>query len=317
MKVLANDGISESGIEALEKAGFEVITTNVAQEQLVNYINEKNVIVLLVRSATKVRKDIIDNCPSLKIIGRGGVGMDNIDVDYALSKGLKVINTPASSSHSVAELVFAHFYGLARFLHNSNRDMPLEGDTNFNKLKKAYADGIELKGKTLGVIGFGRIGQATAKVGISSGMKVIAYDPFLESATLTLDFFDGQTLDFHIKTISKEEVLQQADFITLHVPAQKEYVIDTKELEMVKDGVIIANAARGGVVNEVALLKAIESGKVAKAALDVFENEPNPEMSLLMNPSLSLTPHTGAATNEAQDRIGLELATQIISLLKG
>ncbi|WP_422104693.1 D-2-hydroxyacid dehydrogenase [Winogradskyella sp.] len=315
MKVLANDGVSQSGIDALEAAGYEVITTNVAQEQLQNYINDKDVTVLLVRSATKVRKDIIDNCPGLKVIGRGGVGMDNIDVDYAREKGLHVINTPAASSHSVAELVFGHFYGLARFLHKSNRDMPLEGDANFKGLKKAFAKGTELKGKTLGVIGFGRIGQATAKIGIGAGMKVVAYDPFMEKAHLELEFFDGQKVNFDIETISKEDVLKQADFLTLHVPAQKDYVIDEKEFSQMKDGVILANAARGGVVNEVALVKAIESGKVARAALDVFEKEPQPEVQLLMNSELSLTPHTGAATNEAQDRIGLELADQIISIL--
>ena len=316
MKVLANDGISQTGKDALEKGGFEVITTTVAQEQLVNYINEKEISVILVRSATTVRKDLIDACPSIKIIGRGGVGMDNIDVDYAKSKGLHVINTPASSSHSVAELVFGHFYGLARFLHNSNRDMPLEGDDNFGKLKKAYAKGSELKGKTLGVLGFGRIGQATAKVALGAGMKVIAFDPFLEKAHLELEFFDGQKVYFDIKTISKEDVLKQSDFITLHVPAQKEYVIGASEFEIMKKGVFIANAARGGVMDEAALVQAIESGKVAGAALDVFENEPKPEIQLLMNSGLSLTPHTGAATNEAQDRIGTELAEQIISILK-
>jgi len=315
MKVLANDGVSQSGIDALEAAGYEVITTKVAQEQLQNYINENEVSALLVRSATKVRKDIIDNCPSLKLIGRGGVGMDNIDVEYAREKGLHVVNTPAASSHSVAELVFGHFYGLARFLHSSNRNMPLEGEKNFKVLKKAYAKGVELKGKTLGVIGFGRIGQATAKIGIGAGMKVIAFDPFIDSADLALDFFDGQQVNFTINTVSKETVLEQADFLTLHVPAQKEYVIDEAEFNSMKDGIFIANAARGGVINEVALVKAIESGKVARAALDVFEKEPEPEVQLLMNPSLSLTPHTGAATNEAQDRIGVELASQIISLL--
>lgn len=315
MKVLANDGISNSGIEALEAAGFNVNTTTVAQEQLIDYINKNEISVLLVRSATKVRKDIIDACSSLKIIGRGGVGMDNIDVEYAREKGLHVINTPAASSHSVAELVFAHLYGLARFLHNANRDMPLEGDTKFKALKKAYAKGTELKGKTLGIIGFGRIGQATAKVAIGAGMKVIAFDPFIEKANLELEFFDGQKLNFDIKTVSKEEVIKKSDFLTLHVPAQKEYVIGKDEFDNMKDGVIIVNAARGGVLDEIALVNAIESGKVARAALDVFEKEPQPEIQLLMNTSLSLTPHTGAATNEAQDRIGVELADQIKSLL--
>ncbi len=315
MKVLANDGIATSGVVALEKAGFEVILKTVAQEQLVNFINENKVDVLLVRSATTVRQDLIDACPSLKIIGRGGVGMDNIDVDYARGKGLKVINTPAASSHSVAELVFAHLFGMVRFLHDSNQNMPLDGDTKFKKLKKSYAKGVELKGKTLGILGFGRIGQATAKVGLGVGMKVVAFDPFIDSANLELDFYDGQTVNFTIDTISKEDVLKQADFISLHVPAQDDYVISTKEFDMMKKGAGIINAARGGVIDEVALVQAIKDGKISNAALDVFEKEPTPEVQLLMNPNISLTPHIGAATNEAQNRIGEELASQIIKIL--
>ncbi|WP_456462149.1 D-2-hydroxyacid dehydrogenase [Lutibacter sp.] len=315
MKVLANDGIAASGVKALEKAGFEVDLTTVAQDQLVDYLNSNEIDVLLVRSATKVRKDIIDNCDSLKIIGRGGVGMDNIDVEYAKQKGIDVINTPAASSHSVAELVFAHLFGLARFLHDANRNMPLDGDSKFKQLKKSYAKGVELRGKTIGIIGFGRIGQATAKVALGLGMKVIAFDPFLDTVNLELDFFDHQTVFFNINTITKEEVLQQADFISLHVPAQNGYVISTKEFELMKDGAFIVNAARGGVIDEVALVKAIEKGKISGAALDVFENEPTPEIQLLMNPSISLTPHIGAATSEAQDRIGTELAQQIIEIL--
>lgn len=316
MKVLANDGIATSGVIALEQAGFKVDLAKVAQEQLADYINKNEISVLLVRSATKVRKDIIDNCPSLKIIGRGGVGMDNIDVEYAREKGLNVINTPAASSHSVAELVFAHLFGMVRFLHESNRNMPLEGDSKFNTLKKSYAKGVELKGKTIGIIGFGRIGQATAKIALGLGMKVVAYDPFIEQVNLEIEFFDHQAVFFQINTISKEEVLKQSDFISLHVPAQKEYVISEKEFKLMKDGVFIVNAARGGVINEIELIKAIESGKVSKAALDVFEKEPTPEIQLLMNPNLSLTPHIGAATGEAQNRIGTELAEQIIEILK-
>lgn len=315
MKVLANDGIATSGVIALEKAGFEVILKTVAQEQLPDYINENEVDVLLVRSATKVRKDIIDGCKSLKIIGRGGVGMDNIDVDYARSKGIKVINTPAASSHSVAELVFAHLFGIVRFLHDSNQNMPLEGDSKFKELKKAYAKGIELKGKTLGILGFGRIGQATAKIGLGIGMRVVAFDPFIDSAHLELEFFDGQCVNFTIDTISKEDVLKQADFISLHVPAQEEYVISTKEFEIMKPGAGIVNAARGGVIDEKALIEAIDKGVISNAALDVFENEPQPEIQLLMNRNISLTPHIGAATQEAQNRIGEELAMQIIEIL--
>ena len=316
MKILANDGISQSGIDDLTAAGFEVLTTTVAQEQLENFINTENIVALLVRSATTVRQDIIDACPGLKIIGRGGVGMDNIDVSYAREKGLSVINTPAASSESVAELVFAHLFSGVRFLYDSNRNMPLDGEKKFKNLKKAYAKGTELRGKTLGVIGFGRIGQATAKMALGLGMKVIAFDPFMEKTTISLAFFDGQTIDFEIKTVSKETVLKESDFITLHVPAQKKFVIGEAELNMMKEGAALINAARGGVVNEVALVAALDSNKLSFAGLDTFENEPTPAVQILMNSKISLTPHIGAATNQAQDRIGSELATQIISILK-
>ena len=316
MKVLANDGLAQSGVTALENAGFEVLLNTVAQDQLESYINENNIDVILVRSATTVRQELIDACPSLKIIGRGGVGMDNIDVEYAREKGLSVINTPAASSESVAELVFAHLFSGVRFLYDSNRTMPLEGESKFKNLKKAYAKGTELRGKTLGVIGFGRIGQATAKMALGLGMKVIAFDPFLEKTTLSLSFHDGQTVDFEIKTVSKETVLKESDFITLHVPAQKDFVIGEAEFELMKDGSALINAARGGVVNEVALVAALDSNKLAFAGLDTFESEPTPAVQILMNPKISLTPHIGAATNQAQDRIGSELASQIISILK-
>lgn len=316
MKVLANDGVSKKGIKALEKAGFEVITTKVAQEQVASFINTHDVKVILVRSATKVKKDIIDACPGLKIIGRGGVGMDNIDVDYARQQGVHVINTPAASSESVAELVFAHLFSGVRFLYDSNRVMPLEGDTNFNGLKKAYANGIELKGKTLGIIGFGRIGQAVAKIALGLGMKVIASDKYVGEAIIRVDFYNGQFINVDIKTEPMEDLLKHSDFITLHVPSQKGYIIGRDELKLMKDNVGIVNAARGGVIDEVALIEALDEDRVLFAGLDVFEEEPTPAMRVLMHPKVSLTPHIGAATFEAQDRIGTELAEQIISLLK-
>ncbi len=316
MKILANDGISQSGIDALQKEGFEVITTKVAQEQLESYINEHQIDAILVRSATQVRQELIDACPSLKLIGRGGVGMDNIDVQYAIDQGLHVINTPAASSSSVAELVFAHLFGMVRFLHQSNREMPLEGDSRFKELKKAYASGMELRGKTIGIIGFGRIGQEVAKIALGLGMTVVANDAFSEGAPIKIDFFNGQSITIPIETSDLDTLLKESDFITLHVPAQEQYIIGEKEIEKMKTGVGIVNAARGGVIDEVALVNAIESKKVKFAGLDVFENEPKPEIQLLMNPELSLTPHIGAATMEAQDRIGTELASQITKLLK-
>ena len=312
MKVLANDGISQSGADAIVASGHELITTKVAQEQLENYINEHQVDVVLVRSATTVRQALIDACPSIKGIGRGGVGMDNIDVEYAREKGIKVFNTPAASSDSVAELVMAHMRSLVRFVHDSNRQMPLDGDTKFAQLKKAYAGGIELKGRTLGIVGFGRIGQALAKLAIGAGMKVIFSDIHEDDVAVELSFYDGQTASFKVENAGFERVLAESDFISLHVPGGD--LIGAAEMAKMKDGVFLLNAARGGVINEEALLEAIESGKVAGAGLDVFKNEPTPAIKVLMNDKISLTPHIGAATGEAQDRIGTELADHINAL---
>jgi len=316
MKILANDGISDIGINILSKAGYEVITVNVAQNQLIKYINDNNISCLLVRSATQAKKDLIDSCPKLKLIGRGGVGMDNIDVDYAKSKKIHVINTPAASSSSVAELVIAHLYGCVRFLYDSNRNMPLEGDKNFKVLKKTYSKGIELRGKTLGIIGFGRIGQEVAKIALGIGMKVIASDKFIELGNIKIDFYNNEFISFELKTQSLNSLYKDSDFITLHVPSQKEYIINKESLNLMKDGVGIINAARGGLINESDLIEALDSKKVSFAAFDTFENEPNPNVKLLMHPKVSLSPHIGAATNQAQNRIGEELANQIINLFQ-
>ena len=315
MKILANDGISESGKNKLEEYGFDVDLTKVSQEQLVDYINNNSVSGLLVRSATQVRKDIIDNCKSLKIIGRGGVGMDNIDVEYAKSKGIDVINTPAASSKSVAELVFSHLFGCVRFLHESNRSMPLDGDSKFKDLKKAYAKGSELSGKTIGIIGFGRIGQEVAKIGIGIGMNVIFYDKFNKEANLKLNFFDGQNISFKLSSSSFENLLKDSDFISVHIPASDKYLLDSNEFSQMKDGVGVLNLSRGGILNEEELIKYIETGKVSFAGIDTYEDEPNPSIKVLMNSNISLTPHIGAATNEAQDRIGVELADKINQIL--
>ena len=311
-KVLVNDGISQAGIDALTAKGFNVVTEKVNQEDLMTIINSENYEVLLIRSATIVRKDMIDACPNLKIIGRCGVGMDNIDVEYAREKGINVINTPAASSSSVAELVFAHLFGMVRFLFNSNRQMPLSGDSDFKGLKKSYAGGRELVGKTLGIIGFGRIGKEVAKRAIGLGMNVMAHDKFVEEANITLEFFNGDKKSFNIETESIEEVLKNSDFITLHIPKiGDKAVIGAEEIGMMKTGAGIINAARGGVVDETALMFALDKKKLAYAGLDVFDNEPNPSIHICMHNAISLTPHIGAATLEAQDRIGTELADQI------
>ena len=316
MKILANDGIAPIGKEILEKAGFEVITKTVPQDQLIDAINDNNYAGLLVRSATTVRANVIDACPGLKLIGRGGVGMDNIDVEYARSKGIKVINTPAASSQSVAEQVFAHLFSMARSVYDSNRNMPENGATDFKTLKKKYGKGIELRAKTIGIIGFGRIGQSVAKYALGCGMKVLAYDPFVEKTTINVEVAD-QVVHVEITTTSLDNLLSHADFISMHVPMPKDgkALIGDAEFKKMKDGVIVVNAARGGVIDEDALIENLNSGKVAHAALDVFTNEPTPRKDLLAHKKISLTPHTGAATLEAQDRIGEELATQIIEIL--
>ena len=316
MNVLANDGISKEGVDRLNSAGFKTIVESIDQSEIIDFINNNKIEVLLVRSATKVRKDLIDSCENLKIIGRGGVGMDNIDVSYAKEKGIHVINTPAASSISVAELVFSHLFSCVRSLHISNREMPLDGDKDFKKLKKNYSGGSELKGKTLGVVGFGRIGQEVAKIGLRIGMNIIFYDLHNKEANIKIDFFDGSSKEFVLKSSSFEELLNKSDFISLHVPAPKDYIIGEKEFSKMKDGSGIINAARGGVIDEESLINHIENKKIAFAALDTFENEPTPSIKILMNQNISLTPHIGAATNEAQNRIGIELADQIINIYK-
>ena len=312
MKILANDGISAVGKTLLEKAGFIVITEKVDQADLAATVNAQGIEMILVRSATTVRKEVIDACPHLKLIGRGGVGMDNIDVAYAREKGITVINTPTSSSQSVAELVMGHLFSMSRFLNDSYKNME-HGD--FATLKKNYAKGIELRGKTLGIIGFGRIGKTLASYALGAGMEVIAIDKKTEPCDIKIPIGKDQSVNYTITpTASLNNVLGSLDFISIHVPKQNDgsAVISAKEFALMKKGVRIVNAARGGVVNEIDLLEALDNGNVAGIALDVFENEPNPNPSLLNHPKIACTPHIGAATVEAQDRIGEELAQLIM-----
>lgn len=314
IKILANDGIDPIGKKLLEDAGFIVDTETVPQDKLA--VALLNYDAITVRSATKVRAALLDACPNIKLIGRGGVGMDNIDVDYAKSKGITVVNTPAASSLSVAELVFSHLFTGIRFLQDSNRKMPLEGATKFNDLKKAYAKGIELRGKTIGIVGFGRIGRETAAVALGLGMNVLAYDLIPFNGNITLDLQGGVKVDIPLQSVSLSEVISQSDFISLHTPFAEKPILGVAEFAEMKNGVGIVNCSRGGTVDELALIEALDSGKVAFAGLDVFENEPTPLKAILNHPKISLTPHIGASTNEAQERIGTELANLIIAHFK-
>lgn len=318
IRILANDGIDDAGKAILEQAGFEVDTNNLSADALLSNID--NYDVLLVRSATKVNRALIETSTRLKLIGRGGVGLDNIDLPAAAEEGIEVINTPAASSLSVAELVFAHLSGMCRFLPVLNRKMPAEGVAKFKELKKMAGEGIELRGKTMGIIGFGRIGQEVARIALGNGMKVLAADAFVKEASIEISLhpeMSQESILVNIATVSVETVLKESDFVTLHVPGQKDPVIGAAELAMMKNGAMLVNAARGGVVDEGALREALLSGHLSAAALDVFENEPPLEDTMLVLENVSLSPHIGAATAEAQQRVGAELAGKIIDFFKG
>ncbi|MEK7255108.1 MAG: D-2-hydroxyacid dehydrogenase [Bacteroidota bacterium] len=313
IKILANDGIHPDGKLLLEEAGYTIETTKVAQEDLHKVLPEYDAII--VRSATKVRQDLIDACPNLKVIARGGVGLDNVDAEYARSKGIQVYNTPNASSRAVAELAFAHMFSLARMLNQSNREMPTKGDTDFDKLKKTFSAGIQLRNRTLGIIGFGRIGQEAARIGMGLGMKVLACDLVVNEADIDINVFKSEdiSLSVRVQTSTWDEVIRKSDFITLHVPGGAKALIGEAEFAKMKDGVMVINTARGGTIDEDALLAALNSGKVGGAGLDVFMNEPTPRKELLEHPRISKSPHIGGSTAEAQSYIGMELAELIIS----
>ncbi len=319
IRILANDGIDNSGKALLEAAGFLVDTNKVPQDKLSEALQDFDAV--LVRSATKIRKELLESCPHLKLIGRGGVGLDNIDVEFAKQKGIKVINTPASSSVSVAELVFTHLFAGARFIQHTNRIMPTEGNTKFAELKKKASEGIELQGKTMGIFGFGRIGQEVAKMAIGLGMKVLAFDPYVEKVDLTLNLpmlGTQSRIKVPVQTVSEQSVITQSDFITFHIPFNEgdKSPVDANMISKMKKGVALINCSRGGVISETDLLAALESGQVAFAGLDVFEKEPPVNMQILQHPHVSLSPHVGGSTKEAQNRISIELAEKVIEYFR-
>jgi D-3-phosphoglycerate dehydrogenase len=297
MKILITDGISPDGAKILTDAGHEVHQKTLTPPELIAAIPAYDCII--VRSATKVTKEVIDAGKNLRVIARGGVGVDNIDVLHAESKNIRVLNTPAASAISVAELTIGHMLALSRFLHVSTREMR-EGKWP----KKEYSKGIELYKKTLGIVGLGNIGKEVARRGLGLGMHVLAFDP------------PFAPMDFFVEITTKERVLGESDFITLHLPFKKEQgpVIGKKEIEMMKHGVVLINCARGGVIDEAALLEGLNSGKVGGAGLDVFANEPPTETqkALINHPRVSVSPHVGGSTVEAQQRVGTEIALKVV-----
>jgi D-3-phosphoglycerate dehydrogenase / 2-oxoglutarate reductase len=313
IRILANDGIHPDGRLLLEEANVQIDATKYSPEELPAAL--KNYDGILVRSATKVRKELIDQVPNLKIIGRAGVGLDNIDVEYARQKGIYVFNTPGASSRAVAELAFAHMFNLARNLHIANRTMPEKGNSEFGKMKKELKNGFQLQGKKLGIVGFGRIGREVAKIGIGLGMQIYAADLVVEEGLINFEIYDSGDVFLRIKvhTVDLSKIFEKCDIISFHVPlAGGKPMIGSAEIAKMKDGVILINTSRGGVIDEDVLLSALESGKVAGAGLDVFVNEPQPRPDLLAHPNVSLSPHIGAETQQAQSNIGMEMAEKII-----
>ncbi len=300
MKILITDGIEKNGAEILLKAGFELTQKTMTPEELLKAIGDYDAII--VRSATKVTKQVIEAGERLKVVARGGVGLDNIDVETAKMHGIKVLNTPKASSISVAELTIAHLMSLGRFLPMTNITM-----RNKQWPKKEFSGGIEVTGKTLGIIGLGNIGKEVARRAMGLLMTVVAHDPYVTTA------------DPGIKLVSKDELLRVSDYITVHVPYDKAKgpVITKGDFAKMKDNVIFINCARGGVVLEKDLLDALNSHKVLYAGMDVFEHEPPTpeEFDLINHPRVSVSPHIGASTREAQDRVGVEIAQKVVEAL--
>lgn len=293
MRILASDGMEKNAVAALRDQGHEVVEQFYAPEELAEQV--KNFDVLIVRSATKVRTPIIDaalETGRLKLIIRGGVGIDNIDHEYAESKGIKVMNTPRASSNAVAELAMAHMLSCARFVSIAGHTMR-EG-----KWEKKIYNGIEVHGKTLGIVGYGRIGQSLGRMAIAMGMEVVAYDVF------HVPGIENE----HMHYVELDELFAVSDFISLHVPSlEGQPLVNAETIAKMKDGVIIVNTSRGTNIDEAALLEALNSGKVRAAGLDVWSSEPATDNPLLSHPHVSCTPHIGAATAEAQGRIGAEI----------
>jgi D-3-phosphoglycerate dehydrogenase len=298
MKILICDKTEKEAIEQMRAAGLQVdVRDDITPEELPGVLPAYDGMV--VRSRTKVRQQLIDVCPDLKVIVRGGVGLDTIDAEYARSKGITVMNTPLASSASVAELAIGYMFALARSIFQASSSMKSE------QWEKKLFEGMELGGKTLGLIGIGNIGKEVARRASALGMTVVAYDPYVNSV-------EG------VRLVELNELLQKADYISLHLPKTKEStgLLGAEAFAKMKPGVRIVNCARGGIVDENALLEALNDGRVVGAALDVFAEEPPKDWRLVKHPNVIASPHIGAATREAQGRVGAEVAQKLIDFAR-
>ncbi|MFC6860475.1 NAD(P)-dependent oxidoreductase [Zunongwangia atlantica] len=315
MNILVTDGLSQAAVSQLTEAGFNVLSVKVAQSQLKEYINAKNIEGIISRT-TFIENEVITGAPQLKFIAVIGDEQVVSSVAEAEKNGIQFITAPVAATRSVAELVFAHILGGSRFLHHSNRNMPLEGDMNFKDLRNFYSGGIELQGKTIGIIGFGKIGQEIAKIALGFGMKVIATDPNVVGAKLQLKIQD-QNIEIGLKTVNLEQVLENSDIISLSVSEQKKPIIGAKEIALMKPNSGIVNISNGNAIDEEALIEALEDAKLKFAGLDTYDNEPTPAIKLLMNERISLTPHIGGLTGAATDNAGDLIAKEIIAKFHG
>ena len=315
MNILVTDGLSQTAVSQLTEAGFNVLSVKVAQSQLKEYINAKNIEGIISRT-TFIENEVITGAPQLKFIAVIGDEQVVSSVAEAEKNGIQFITAPVAATRSVAELVFAHILGGSRFLHHSNRNMPLEGDMNFKDLRNFYSGGIELQGKTIGIIGFGKIGQEIAKIALGFGMKVIATDPNVVGAKLQLKIQD-QNVEIGLKTVNLEQVLENSDIISLSVSEQKKPIIGVKEIALMKPNAGIVNISNGNAIDEEALIEALEDAKLKFAGLDTYDNEPTPAIKLLMNERISLTPHIGGLTGAATDNAGDVIAKEIIAKFHG
>lgn len=303
-KVLVSDALSEEGLKVLkdEKELQVDVKLKLPPEELKAIIKDYDA--LVVRSSTKVTKDIIDAATKLKVIGRAGVGLDNVDAEAASKRGIIVMNTPAGNTISTCEHTWSLMLSMSRNVANANASLK-EGKWDRNKYM-----GVELYGKTLGIIGLGRIGTEVAKRAMAFGMKVIAYDPYL-----TVE----KANELGIELVEVKDIIKQADYITVHTPLTNDtkHMISDKEFEQMKPGVRIVNCARGGIIDEAALIRALDSGKVAGAALDVYESEPPKDFTIFKHDKLVATPHLGASTEEAQVNVAVEVSKQVADALLG
>lgn len=313
MKILANDGLSSNATAILVENNFEIITTKVAQEQLIPFINNNNIEVLIIRNATKVRLNLLLDCPALKVICKGGNKFER-EVELQISaSGKQLIYAEESTSIAIAEMVFAHLFSGARMLYDANRLMPLEGDSNFDSLQKGFASGQELRGKTLGIIGFNKSGKEVAKYATALGMRVLISDSTEENPEVSVDFYSSQSVCVILEDVDRKVLLASSDYISLHIDEQEDYVISKSDFDAMKDGVGIINCAFGRALNEVDLIAALEEEKVLFAGIDRFEEEPTPAIQVLMHPQISLSPNIARSSIDVQDRTDLEFATFLLS----